>query len=203
MVVVKRSQVIAICIVLMLLLAVVAGCGASKAVIKSVTPKEGLVGTGFKISGASFGKTQDKSTVTVGGKKAGIASWSDTSITATVHKSLIAGSYPVAVVTGAGTSNKVTYTVLPTFTGLSPLSAMLSFLMVRGVNTAAMSFSVVATSKTEPDWKLDKAVKTGEPTYYFIFHKVAEGWNIVDFGTRFTAEQMKVDGAPSDLQPPT
>jgi uncharacterized protein (TIGR03437 family) len=198
----RRSQTIAICIVLMLSLAVLAGCGATKAVVKSVTPVEGMVSSGFKISGTSFGKTRDKSSVTVGGKKAGIASWSDTSVTATVPASLDAGSYPVVVVTGAGTSNKVTYKVLATFTGSSPLPAMLNYFKSKGESTTGMTFSVVATSTANPDWKLDKAVKTGTPATYFIFHKTADGWTILDVATSFTAERMKIDGAPSDLKPP-
>src|SRR5450756_763304 len=84
----KRSQVAAICIAIVLLMVVVVGCGANKPVIKSVTPNKGLAGTGFKVSGQYFGKAQGKSTVTVGGKKSTIISWSDTSITAVSYTHL-------------------------------------------------------------------------------------------------------------------
>ena len=198
----KRSQGVAVFIATVLLL-VVAGCGASKPVIKSVKPNKGLIRSGFKISGTSFGKAQEKSTVTVGGKKSTVVSWSDTSITATVPLTLHAGSYPVVVTTDGGPSNKVTYTVFATFTGSSPLPAMLEFLENRKIDSEGMSFSVVATSKMDPNWKLDKAEKTDGTTYYFLFYKTADGWTLIDFGSGFTADQMKIDGAPSDLKPPT
>ena len=199
----KRSQITAIWIAMLLLVVVAAGCGASKPVIKSVKPNKGLVRTGFKISGTFFGKTQDKSTVTVGGKKSIVVSWSDTSITATVPLTLHAGSYPMVVTTDGGPSNKVTYTVFATFTGSSPLPAMLEFLKNRKIDSEGMSFSVVATSKMDPNWKLDKAEKTDGTTYYFLFYKTADGWTLIDFGSGFTADQMKIDGAPGDLRPPT
>ena len=199
----KRSQSTAICTAMALLMVIVVGCGASKPVVKSVRPNKGLVRTGFKISGTFFGKTQDKSTVTVGGKKSIVMSWSDTSITATVPTTLQAGSYPVVVTTGGGPSNKVTYTVFATFTGSTPLPAILEFLKNRKVDTKGMSVTVVATSKVDPTWKLDKAAKTGGPTYYFLFRKTTDGWTIIDFGSGFTADQMRIDGAPSDLKPPT
>jgi hypothetical protein len=199
----KRSQITAIWIAMALLVVIAAGCGASKPVIKSVKPNKGLVRTGFKISGTFFGKTQDKSTVTVGGKKSIVVSWSDTSITATVPTILHAGSYPVVVTTVGGPSNKVTYTVFATFTGSTPLPAMLEFLKNRNVDSKGVSFTTVATSKMDPTWKLDKAAKTGGPIYYFLFRKTSDGWTIIDFGSSFTADQMRIDGAPSDLKPPT
>jgi len=199
----RRTQVIAVVFILFVLLSAAAGCGSNKAVIKSLVPKEGLPGTGFKITGTYFGQTRDKSTVNVDGKKASVTLWADTSIKAIIPKDATVGSVPVTVVTGAGTSNKVTCTVIATSTESSPLPAMENFLKSQGIDTTDMSFSVVATSKTDPNWKLDKAVKTGEPTRYFVFHKDTDGWTIVDYGTTFTTDQMKVDGAPRDLKPPT
>jgi uncharacterized protein (TIGR03437 family) len=202
----KRSLSAAICIAVALLLAIAAGCGTPKPVIKSVKPNKGLVRTGFTISGTYFGKgkTQDKkSALTVGGKKSKVLSWSDTSIKATVPVGLTAGGYPVVVTTAGGPSNKVTYTVYATFTGGTPLPAMLEFLKNRKIDTKGMTFTVMATSKVDPTWKLDKAAKSGGPTYYFLFRKTTDGWTIVDFGTGFTTEQMRTDGAPSDLKPPT
>jgi uncharacterized protein (TIGR03437 family) len=199
----RRSQVAAICISVALLMVVVVGCGASKPVIKSVTPNKGLAGTGLKILGTFFGKNQLKSTVTVAGKKAIVMSWSDKSITATVPVTLGAGNHPVVVTTAAGPSNKVNYTVYATFTGSTPLPAMLEFLKSRKVDTKGIVFTAVATSKVDPTWKLDKAVASDGTTYYFLFRKTKDGWTIKDFGTSLTAEQLKTDGAPSDLKPPT
>jgi uncharacterized protein (TIGR03437 family) len=200
---VKIKHSTAICVALALLMLIAAGCGTSKPVIKSVKPNKGMVRTGFKISGTDFGKTKEKSTVTVGGKKVTTLSWSDTSIKTTVPIGLSAGSYPVVVTTAGGPSNKVTYTVYATFTGETPLPAMLEFLKNRKIDTKGMSFTVMATSKVDPTWKIDKAAKEGGPTYYFIFRKTTDGWTIVDFGTSFTTEQMRTVGAPSDLKPPT
>jgi IPT/TIG domain len=192
----------AVCVGMTLLIAVAAGCGPGAPVIKSVKPNKGLIRTGFKISGTTFGEKQGKSTVTVGGKKSPVLDWSETSIQATVPIKLTAGKYPVVVTTESGPSNKVTYTVYATFTGSTPLPAMLEFLKNRKIDTEGMTFSVVATSKVNPAWKLDKGEKEGEPTYYFLFHETADGWTLIDFGTDLTAEQMKIDGAPSDLEPP-
>jgi uncharacterized protein (TIGR03437 family) len=203
MLLVKKRWIAGVCLAMALSVVIAAGCGPSAPVIKSVKPNKGLVRTGFKISGTDFGKTKGKSTVTVGGKKATTVSWSDTSVKATVPVTLHAGSFPVVVTTEGGPSNKVNYTVYATFTGETPLPAMLEFLKNRKVDTEGMEFSVVATSKVDPTWKIDKAAKEGEPTYYFIFRKTTDGWTIMDFGTSFTTEQMRTVGAPSDLKPPT
>lgn len=205
MFVVKKARSLGICvaiIVLAVLILQVAGCGPAKPVIKKVTPDEGLIGTGFKITGTSFGKTREKSTVTVGGKKATLVTWSDTSVTVTVPLKLTAGKYPVIVKTAGGPSNKVSYTVYATFTGPTPLPAMLEFLKNRKIDTKGMNFTVVTTSAINPNWKLDKAVSSDGTTYYFLFHKTKDGWTIKDFGKTLTAEQMKTVGAPSDIKPP-
>jgi hypothetical protein len=197
----RRTQAVVFMIAFGMLVALAAGCGASKPVIKSVTPNKGLAGTGFKISGTFFGKTQLKGTLTIGGKKSTIVSWSDTSIKAAVPVTLGAGAHPVVVTTAAGPSNKVNYAVYATFTGSTPLPAMLEFLKNRKVDTKGIVFTAVATSKVDPTWKLDKAVAWDGTTYYFLFRKTKDGWTIKDFGTSLTAGQLKADGAPSDIPP--
>jgi hypothetical protein len=199
----KRTRFAAIGTATALLILLASGCGPGKPVVKSVNPNKGLIGTGFKVSGISFGKTQLKSTVTVGGKKSTVVSWSDTSITATVPLTLTAGTYPLVVKTAGGPGNKVSYTVYATFTGSTPLPAMLEFLKNRKIDTTGMNFAVVATSTSDPNWKLDEAVASDGKTYYFLFHKTKDGWTIKDFGTTLTADQMQIDGAPGDLKPPS
>lgn len=195
---------IGVAIALLALMALLlVGCGPGKPVIKTVAPDEGLIGTGFKITGTSFGKTKEKSTVTVGGKKATLVSWSDTSIKATVPLTLTAGKYPVIVKTAGGSSNKSSYTVYATFTGSTPLPAMMEFLKNRKIDTKGMNFTVVTTSTINPNWKLDKAVSSDGTTYYFLFRKTKDGWTIKEFGETLTAEQMKTVGAPTDIKPPT
>ncbi len=67
----------------------------------SMTPGTGLPGYEFTITGTHFGATQGLGTVYVGGTQAGIASWSDTSISAYVPRGLPSGTYKVSV-NGAG-----------------------------------------------------------------------------------------------------
>ncbi len=184
-----------------LLMLVAAGCGTPRPVIKSVKPNKGLINTGIEVTGTFFGATQGKSTLTVGGRKGIVMTWSDTSISATVPAVLKAGTYPVVVTTAGGPSNRASYTVFATFTGSTPLPAMIEFLKNRKIETKGMTYAVVQTSDKDPNWKIDKAVSTGGDTYYFLFHKTPDGWTIIDFGTSLTAEQMKIDGAPGDLLP--
>jgi hypothetical protein len=66
-----------------------------------------------------------------------------------------------------------------------------------------MTFNVVTTSEIDPSWKLDEAVAPDGKTYYFLFHETTDGWTIRDFGTTFTEEQLEIDGAPSDIKPPS
>lgn len=197
----RRTQAVVVTLVLFALIALATGCGASKPVVESVTPKEGFPGTGFKVTGTDFGESQGKSTVHLGSKTVTASSWSTTRISANAPKDLAAGSYSITVTTGGGTSNKVSFTASPSFTAESPLPAMVNYLKSKDVTTTEMSFSVVATSKIDPNWKLDKATGAGQDTSYFLFHKDSGGWTIVDYGTDLTADQLKADGAPSDIPP--
>ena len=203
MLIVKRAQAAVVVVVLVALVALVTGCGASKPVLKSVTPKEGFPGTGLKITGTSFGDSQGKSTVKLGSKTLKATSWSPTDVTASVPADMAPGSYSVTVTTGGGTSNKIAFTVSQTFSAASPLPAMQNYLKSKGIDTTGMTFTVVTTSKLDPNWKLDQSVGEGQPTTYFLFHKDAAGWTIVEVATDFTAAQLKTDGAPSDIPPTT
>lgn len=197
----RRTQA-GIVLVIAILLVFVGGCGGSKPVIKSLNPKSGLAGIEFKLSGTGFGQKQGKSAVHVGTKTADISSWSETSISASVPSSLSSGRSSVSVVTATGTSNKVNFSVIKPVTASSPLQAMVNYLKSKGIDTTDISFEVVSVSKTDPNWKVDKASKTGKPTEYFLVHKVSDGWTVIDYGKSFTTTKMKADGAPSDLAPP-
>lgn len=201
MLIMRKTQAVVVTLVLVALIALASGCGASKPVVKSVAPKEGFPGTGFKVTGTDFGESQGKSTVHLGSKTVTASSWSTTKISASVPKDLAAGSYSITVKTGGGTSNKVSFTASPSFTAESPLPAMQNYLKTKGVDTTDMSFSVVATSNIDPNWKLDIATGAGQDTSYFLFHKDSGGWTIIDYGTDLTADQLKADGAPSDIPP--
>jgi len=199
MLIMNKNRAVLVTLFLVALLALAAGCGTSKPVVKSVAPKTGFQLTGFKITGTDFGATQGKSTVHLGSKTLKAASWSATSITASVPSDMSGGTYGITVTTGGGTSNKVSFTVEPSFTGSSPLPVMMNYLKSNSVDTSGMSFTVVTTSKNDPNWKVDKATGTSQGTSYFLFHKDSAGWSIVDYGTKLTADQLKADGAPSDI----
>jgi len=199
MLVMKKTHAVVFALVFVLLLLLAAGCGASKPVVKSVTPKKGFSGTGFRISGTDFGATKEKSAVHLGSKTLTTSSWSATAIATGVPKDMTAGNYSITVTTAGGVSNKVAFTVEPSFTASSPLPAMMNYLKSLGADTAGMTFTVVTTSKSDPNWKLDKATGTSQDTSYFLFHKDSSGWTIVDYGTDLSAEQLKLDGAPSDI----
>jgi Glucodextranase, domain B/IPT/TIG domain len=80
--------------------------------ITSLTPASGPIGTSVTVAGTNFGATQGSSTVTFGGIPA-TATWSNTSIVATVPSGVSLGAIPVVVtVPGAGTSNSATFTVV-------------------------------------------------------------------------------------------
>ncbi|HEY5527352.1 MAG TPA: IPT/TIG domain-containing protein [Candidatus Anoxymicrobiaceae bacterium] len=197
----RKTCYVAIVLSLVAALAIVSGCGSSKPVIKSLAPKDGLAGTRFKISGSGFGKTQGKSVVHFGALTAAASSWSDTSITVLVPKTSSSGAAAISVTTTVATSNKVTFTVNKGFTSSTPLPAMLNYLKTKGIDTAGWSFSVVSTSKTDPNFKIDKGSKSGEASQYFLVFKNSDGWAVIDYGTGFTASQLKADGAPGDLPP--
>ena len=201
MLIMKINGAVVVTLVFVIFLAFAAGCGASKPVVKSVAPKMGFPGTGFKITGTDFGESQGKSTVHLGAKTVTVSSWSATNIRASVPKDMAAGNYSITVTTSGGTGKKVSLTVEPVFTGSSPLPAMMNYLKSKSVDKTGMSFSVVATSKIDPNWKLDKAIGASQGTSYFLFHKDSGSWNIVDYGTNLTADQLKADGAPSDIPP--
>ena len=195
----QRTQLITFFSVLLLLLVLEGGCAGKKATIRSIAPKSGLAGTRLTISGNNFGVTQGKATVKTGRATSKVSSWSDTSISASVPGNLSAGKYAVSVITAAGTSNLVSFSVIKGITAVSPLQAMINYLKKKGVNTAGVTFSVVSVSKTDPNWKLDKGSKSGKQPSYFILHHINGGWTVVDYGTGFTAARAKADGAPSDL----
>lgn len=84
----------------------------------------------------------------------------------------------------------------------TPAQVLASYLKSKGIDTSGASYSVVSTSTTDPNWKVDKETGSGTQPAYFILHDVNGSWTVVDYGTGFTAAKMKADGAPGDLSPP-
>lgn len=197
----KKYPADVISLALAVVIGLAAGCGAGKPVVKSADPKKGFAGTGFRVTGTGFGAKRDKSTLRLGSKAVKATSWSDTSVTARIPWGTAEGSYDITLKTAGGLSNRVSFEVQPGFTASTPLPAMMNYLKSIGVDTGAMSYSVVAASAEDPTWKLDKATSPSEGTHYFLVHQDEEGWSIVDYGTSITAARLKADGAPGDIPP--
>lgn len=89
----------------------------------------------------------------------------------------------------------------PVVYGKTPAEAMSAYLEALGVEPEGMMYSVVATSKSDSNWKLDKGVKSGEETLYFIVHYTPEGWTVVFHDTSISSEQVESVGAPADILP--
>jgi RHS repeat-associated protein len=87
--------------------------GGTSPSITSLSPATGPIGTAVTISGSNFGGTQGTSTVSFGGLNITPTSWTSTTIGVTVPAGLPLGPASVIVtVTGAGTSNSATFTVV-------------------------------------------------------------------------------------------
>jgi len=107
----KKLVLVAVISSLALILGIVfMGCGQKpEPKVDSISPVSGEAGTRVKISGSDFGETQG--TVSFGEETAGIVSWSDTSITASVPTDLETGQYDVSVKTEGGTSTQTQFRV--------------------------------------------------------------------------------------------
>jgi len=94
-------------------------------VISGVSPLIGRVGTSVTISGTSFGATQGSSTVSINGAVATPTAWSSTGVTVAVPNAATNGN--ITVTTAGGTSNGVSFTVIPApvIASLSPASGRL------------------------------------------------------------------------------
>jgi cytoskeletal protein RodZ len=119
---------------------------------------------------------------------------SESSKTAKEESSAPASTAPAASSAPAATSPPA-----PLITGSTPAEAMQKYIESQGESSSGMSYSVVSVSKTDDDWKIDKAARSGGSSYYFVLHYTGGRWNVVDFGTGFNAERLAADGAPADL----
>jgi hypothetical protein len=82
----------------------------------------------------------------------------------------------------------------------NPSDAMKAYLKAKDIDTSSMTFSVVATSSTDPNWKIDVATESGGSSTYFLLHNASGTWAVVDSGSALAAEKMKSEGAPADLK---
>jgi hypothetical protein len=208
---VKRSIfVLAFALVLVAGMTLAGGCGAKKPVIDSLDPQQGPVGTQVVINGSGFGKTQGEGTVTFGDKGADVVAWTDTKVTVKVPLELAAAPQGVTVLTEQGESNQVDFTVEEgappapdrkegEVESNTPAQTMLDYMKKNNIDTGGWIFSVVQVSEKDPDWKIDKASKSGQQSMYFLLYKDNGVWVVKDEGSALNRDEIKAKGAPSDL----
>jgi IPT/TIG domain len=217
----RWTVVAALCVLAALALALAPGCGksANAPELSLLDPDQGPVGSVVSVIGANLGTAQGTSVIHVGSKVAEVLAWSDTLVTIRIPSGLAEAPQGVTALTPDGESNEIEFTVsteqkpnppAPSPGEIehpTPVSAMLDYMKKNNINTSGWTFSVVKTSATDPAWKIDEGVKSGQQTLYFLLQQVKKSWNVVLEGTSLTPEQIKAKGAPADLQitlpPPT
>jgi len=203
---------VALSLVAVLLGSFAAGCGSSatgsKPQITNLDPSAGQSGSPMNLVGAGFGDTQGTGVVHIGSKIADVVSWTNVLIVAKIPAGLPASVQGVTVLTPAGESNEMNYTVISAtqpdrkpgeVESNTPVQAMAAFEKKKGVSTAGWTYSVVKVSTANPNWKIDQGGKPGGTQTYFLLKKVNGNWVVVDDGNALTAKELQGDGAPSDL----
>lgn len=216
-----RKKVLAVLLSILIIFsfAIIVGCGSGgndaeesqKPKINSLDPESGVPGTIVQVLGKSFGPSQGNSVVHVGEEVAEVLSWSDEILAIRIPTDVTATDQGVSVLTADGESNQIMFAVTKKSESKTPdakendvehptpASAMLDFMKKKGMNTAGWTFAVVKISSQDPNWKIDQATKAGQSTLYFLLKKVNGSWTVVDDGNAMTAQELKGDGAPSDL----
>lgn len=167
----RTGLILAVSFCVLLVVGLAAGCGSKAPSLTSLKPSNGPAGFAVAVIGQSFGKTQGAGKVTVGGQEANIRSWTDSAIAVIVPKDLKDGDYPVIVTTGAGASNKLTFTVKaatpvppkkpatqPTTPTTQPSSqntpqdAISKNMQVNGLNISDYKLVASKNSTSDPSW---------------------------------------------------
>jgi hypothetical protein len=86
-----------------------------KPVVASVSPSSGSPGTQVTVTGSNYGASQGSSTVTVGGVKADVVSWSNTKIVIIVPEGTQGGAVVVTTAQGGSNTDKDFTVVLSTW----------------------------------------------------------------------------------------
>ncbi|MBI2429418.1 MAG: IPT/TIG domain-containing protein [Ignavibacteriales bacterium] len=108
--------------------------------ITSFSPSVGSFGTSVTISGSNFGATQGAGGVQFGTTSAGITSWSNTQIIATVPN-LTSGNYTITVLTGNGNiSSSTQFTVLSSTSTLDPLPSLYRVTLSSAITTGKINY---------------------------------------------------------------
>ena len=98
------------------------GTGTTLPSITGLSATSGMVGSSVTITGTGFGGSQGTSTVTFNGTAATPMTWKSTSVVVPVPTAATTGS--VLVMVNGGPSNGVSFTVVPSITGLSSTSGI-------------------------------------------------------------------------------
>lgn len=199
-VVLSLILIISICVLI-----TAAGCGKSPS-IDSLNPSSGAAGTTIEIRGSGFGDSHGDSLVKVGDHSASSVEWSDKLISIKIPADLAAGDYGVRVITENNESNEVKLTVTngdkkpdADADKDTPAYAMTEYMKAQGIDTSGWNFSVVNQSKTDANWKIDSASKSGFDTLYFIMHHEGSKWVVKQESKDLYG--MNVPGMPTDLMP--
>ncbi len=168
--------------------------------ITSLNPNSGAAGTSVIITGTNFGTTQGNSTVTFNGAAATAASWSTTSITATVPTGATTGN--VVVTVGGQASNGVSFTVTvpaPTITSLNPNSgAAGTSVIITGTNFGTTQGNSTVTfngaAATAASWSatsITATVPTGATTGNVVVTVGSQASNGVSFTVLVSIELVQ------------
>lgn len=215
----RCSVVVAVLCALTMTLAlvVIGGCGEKAPEISQVNPSSGEPGTEVTITGANFGDSQgNNSKVEFGSVNAPPESWSSSQIKVKVPSGLEAGDYEVSVVTDAGSSGKVSFTIGEKKTAdgeasdrkdaqvehNTPIEAIQAFCKKNNIDTTGWTYSVVKLSSSDPNWKIDAGQKAGtdETPMQFLLHNEKDEWTVVaNSEVGWTAEALANYKAPEDL----
>jgi len=201
---------VALMLVAVLSVAVAAGCGSSgpKPKVTDLDPPAAVGGAQVSIIGTDFGDTQGSGVVHVDVKVATVVSWTNVLISFKVPTDLPASVVGVSVLTPAGESNEMNFSVLAktqpdrpagTIESNTPIQAMQAFEKKKGVATTGWTYGVVKQSTQNPNWKIDQGGVPGQAPTYFLLKKVNGLWTVIDDGKALTQQELSGTGAPADL----
>jgi Glucodextranase, domain B/IPT/TIG domain/Bacterial Ig-like domain (group 2)/Galactose oxidase, central domain len=134
--------------------------------IASITPGTGVVGTPVTINGSNFGATQGSSVVTFNGAAGTIVRWGNNQLVANVPSGATTGNI-VVTISGVA-SNGLNFTVTPSITSISPVSAPVgNSVTISGSNFGSSQGSSTVTfsgiSATTSSWSPTSIVATVPP----------------------------------------
>lgn len=209
----SRFALVSLLAVLILTVALAAGCAAKAPTIIAISPATGAPSSSVTIVGSSFGKTQGKGSVKFGTTNADVRSWSDTGITVVIPIDLKDGDYGVTVTTGGGSSKVKTFTIkseqtpnpkpqTQPQTQNTQQDAITQYMQSQGSSISDYNLKNTKTSASDPSWAVyDYQKFEGMGHLVFLVHKVNGQWTVVAMGDGEPLNPQ-AHGAPADLTYP-